>query len=642
MASSTEDVAAVATLLESIRPRPLECRVCLKELTAGTTAMLPCCHAFHRECLVQQVEAHRGELLCGVCGTKAAGVKTAEDVEKLPRDVLAEAALAEAVHCALCEAETDEIVQAVAKCSTCNKLLCDSHQGLHKRKVFANHAVEPLAVTGRATPMCPAHSAKALDLYCATCAAVCCALCIVAAHPAPEHQTCVLAAHAPELRKGLKRAYDAGTERSETHVKWLAGLQSAMTDVDARTAKLEDEVNRTMDVLVHRLALRREELLRELSAIAGEELAELEAEQDAYQRRWLAMEGALRAARQLTSETSLDHLGRLATPVEAYMMTALREAMLAPPAAARIDFAVLDNDMRVVSSVGRFVHRRAYAPECVVEGPGKTEGTVSAGGRITVTAWTRSKDRVAVGGDRVTARLVSAADGSATEATVVDAGDGTYTVSCGVPSVGEYRLDVAVNGRAVRGSPFAMTAVATRAFTYTGPPCYDNNGVIYYLATAGGTRPWVNPHNAGVVKVVFSSIGNGSLALFVANKAPEYGHWCQTIHAPDSWMRVSLNGKQVVPKGYVLSTDGNGPGGKGYLLRSWRLEGSLDDSTWTTLREHTNDVTLTQATPTGYWPVIGATSGFSHFRILHTGKNSNGFHHLMASSFEIYGDLLDP
>ena len=640
MASSTEDVAAVATLLESIRPRPLECRVCLKELTAGTTAMLPCCHAFHRECLVQQVEAHRGELLCGVCGTKAAGVKTAEDVEKLPRDVLAEAALAEAVHCALCEAETDEIVQAVAKCSTCNKLLCDSHQGLHKRKVFANHAVEPLAVTRRATPMCPAHSAKALDLYCATCAAVCCALCIVAAHPAPEHQTCVLAAHAPELRKGLKRAYDAGTERSETHVKRLAGLQSAMSDVDARTAKLEDEVNRTMDVLVHRLALRREELLRELSAIAGEELAELEAEQDAYQRRWLAMEGALRAARQLTSETSLDHLGRLATPVEAYMTTALREAMLAPPAAARIDFAVSDNDMRVVSSVGRFVHSRAYGPECIAEGAGTAIAVVSGGGRFTVTAWTRSKERVTVGGDRVTARLVSAADGSATEATAADAGDGTYSVSYAVTSAGEYRLDVVVNGRAVRGSPFAVSVVATRVFTFSGPPYYDNNGVIYYLATGGGTRPWTNPHESGVVTVSFTSVYDGTVAMFVANKVPADGDYCYTNSAANSWMSVSLNGKRVIPTGYVLSTDGCGV--QGYnLLRSWHLEGSLDGSTWTTLREHTNEATLTQATPTGFWPVDGASSAFSNFRILHTGPNTSGDYHLMASSLEIYGELLD-
>ena len=97
----------------------------------------------------------------------------------------------------------------------------------------------------------------------------------------------------------------------------------------------------------------------------------------------------------------------------------------------------------------------------------------------------------------------------------------------------------------------------------------------------------------------------------------------------------------MVPKGYVLSTEGgNGMLGH-HFLRSWRLEGSLDGTTWTTLRTHTNDTTLAQATLTGYWPVEGATSAFSHFRILQMGKNSSNSDYLMASSFEIYGELLD-
>ena len=67
----------------------------------------------------------------------------------------------------------------------------------------------------------------------------------------------------------------------------------------------------------------------------------------------------------------------------------------------------------------------------------------------------------------------------------------------------------------------------------------------------------------------------------------------------------------------------------------------MDGATWTTLRAHTNDTTLTQATLTGYWPVEGVTTAFSHFRVLQTGQNSSGSDNLMASSFEIYGELLD-
>ena len=37
----------------------------------------------------------------------------------------------------------------------------------------------------------------------------------------------------------------------------------------------------------------------------------------------------------------------------------------------------------------------------------------------------------------------------------------------------------------------------------------------------------------------------------------------------------------------------------------------------------------------------GDGGAFSHFRILQTGPNTTGNDHLMASSFEIYGELLD-
>ena len=635
---------AVAALLEKIRPNPLECRVCAKELTAGTTAMLPCCHGFHRECLKRQAEAHKGTpLRCGVCGTVAGGVKTAVDVEKLPKHLLAEAQVAEQVHCKLCEEDGDGVVDAVAKCTTCNKPLCESHRGLHKiKKLFTGHTVEPLAVA-TASPVCVAHPGKPLEIYCMTCSTVCCSLCVVKTHKAPDHDTAVLTDHAPDLRKELKSVHATGAQRSEELVEKLGGLHATLGDVDTRTSKLNDEVRRTIKVLMQRLALREEELLREIGTQTAEERAALEAEQGEDQRRWLALEGALRAAQQLAApESSVDHLGRMAAPVEAHLATTACEAVAPPPPAALIEFVVSDDVARVLSSVGRFVHRRAYGPECIAEGPGTARATVSTGGQFTVTAWTRSKERVTVGGDRVTARLVSAVDGSATEATVVDVGDGTYTVSYAVASAGEYRLDVVVNGRAVRGSPFAVTVAVSvgRLFTFTGPPFYDNNGVIYYLATAGGTRPWANPHEAGVVTVSFSSDAGYGVNRFVANKAPAAGEYCHTNSLANSWMSVSLNGRRVIPNTYVISSDQYGLSGAD-LLRSWRLEGSLDGTTWTTLRTHTNDTTLTAATLTGYWPVDGASSAFSNFRILHTGPNTSGDYHLMASSLEIYGELLD-
>ena len=643
--NTTEDAAvtAVAATLEKIQPNPMECRVCMKELSAGTTALLPCCHGFHRACLVQQAEAHKGTpLRCGVCGTEAAGVKESTDVGKLPADLLAEAELAEEVHCTVCTEEGDDDVgRAVVHCVTCKKSLCDGHLTLHnKKKAFTGHVVEPLAVAAGA-PMCPAHPGKSLDIYCATCMVVCCAHCVVTTHKAPDHETVILSDHAPELRSGLLGVQTTAVQRSSELIERLIGLHSTLSDVETRTLKLEEKVRRTIKLIIQRLMLREEELLNDLKAQSAEERATLEAEKEEDQRRWLTLEGALRTAQQLAAtESNVDHLGRLAATVESHLKAVVRETVSAPPTAALIDFVISDDVNQFLSTIGRFVRRQAYGPECTYKGPGTTRAYVGTGGRFTVTAWTRSKDRVTVGGDHVSATLVSLADGHATEAVVVDSGNGTYIVSYAVRSSGEYRLDVVVNGRAVRGSPFAVTVVAARTLAYLGPPYYDNNGVIFYLATAGGTRLWTNPHAAGVVEVALSTNEGFDVSRFTANVVPTSTETCRTSNFANSWMSVSLNGNRVVPTGYVLSTDSHGVGGT-HILRNWRLEGSVDGTTWTTLRLHTNDTSLSPTKPTSYWRLDGVRTAYSHFRILQSGPNSSNTDYLMATSFEIYGELLD-
>ena len=693
---------AVAALLEKIAPNPLDCRVCAQPLSAGTTALLPCCHGFHRACLAQQAEEHAGApLRCGVCAKEAAAVKAAADVDALPKDWIAEAQLAERerVPCRLCEEEKaatatrttatrtksggseEEVLDAVALCKTCGKPLCQPHLGFHKMKrAFADHAVEPLPAA--ATPdACSLHG-RAQDIYCVTDRRVCCPLCLATVHPRPEHETVVLAEHAPELRTALAGVHTSASRRSQQLVQRLVGLQTTLNDVDVRTAKLEETVRRTVQLLVHQLERRQEELLLQIGAEAATERAALEGEQGSDQQRWLTLEGALRAAKHLSAaQSNVDHLGRLTTPVQDHLTAAAQDDVPPAPPAKVIDFVLPPQIIDSLKTMGSFVERHAFGPECVAEGPNIERATVTTGGSFTVTAWTRSKERITVGGDHVTARLVRSGDTTATEAAVVDAGDGTYAVTYAVHVGGEYRLDVRVNDRPVKGAPFTVSVAAPRVFTYTGPPHYDSHGVIYHLATAGGTRPeWTNPHDAGVVTVSFSSDGGTGVQLFVGNKVPEAGDHCHTANQPSSWMCVSLNGKRVVPSGYVLSTCGHGIGGGGYLLRTWRLEGSMDGTAWTTLREHPDDGTLTQATPTGFWTLNGDAGGgggdtgggdgggggnggagdtgggdgngggngrggdggaFSHFRILQTGPNTTGNDHLMASSFEVYGKLLD-
>ena len=77
-----------------------------------------------------------------------------------------------------------------------------------------------------------------------------------------------------------------------------------------------------------------------------------------------------------------------------------------------------------------------------------------------------------------------------------------------------------------------------------------------------------------------------------------------------------------------------------YILRNWNLEGSNNNIDWTVLREHKDDRSLAEeAYSEGDWDVNSAASNspYRFFRILQTGPNSSGNHHLICCGIELYG-----
>ena len=110
-----------------------------------------------------------------------------------------------------------------------------------------------------------------------------------------------------------------------------------------------------------------------------------------------------------------------------------------------------------------------------------------------------------------------------------------------------------------------------------------------------------------------------------------------TDNATNSWMSVDLGeGRSLVPSHYCLRSDRHVDHHK---LRNWELQGSLDGTTWQTLRRHENDASLAEvAMSTAAWPVHAGGQGYRHFRIFQTGQTSAwGGHHLMCAGIELYG-----
>jgi hypothetical protein len=75
-------------------------------------------------------------------------------------------------------------------------------------------------------------------------------------------------------------------------------------------------------------------------------------------------------------------------------------------------------------------------------------------------------------------------------------------------------------------------------------------------------------------------------------------------------------------------------------MRSWIVEGSLDDENWTEIDRHTENFSLQ-----GNWDVVSFTmSRFGEWRFIRltqTDKTHYGTHFLSMDGFELFGTLLE-
>jgi len=177
--------------------------------------------------------------------------------------------------------------------------------------------------------------------------------------------------------------------------------------------------------------------------------------------------------------------------------------------------------------------------------------------------------------------------------------------------------------------------ITCNTFEYKGAN-FDENGVIFYLSTNGGTEQYKNPQLTGKIFVTFSSIEVGSSADFL-NKTPSE-LWTKDV--PASWFMIDFGeNTTVAPTHYTLRHGGNY---RSDSLRTWNIQGSKDGKNWVVLRSHNQDQSLTDKFATNTWPVKvldPGDLGFRYFRILQTGRNSSNHNFLVICGIEFFGHL---
>merc|ERR1739838_376380 len=72
-------------------------------------------------------------------------------------------------------------------------------------------------------------------------------------------------------------------------------------------------------------------------------------------------------------------------------------------------------------------------------------------------------------------------------------------------------------------------------------------------------------------------------------------------------------------------------------MRGWNFEGSVDKETWTALREHKDDESITYSNTLVTFDIDECDNYYRYFRIYSTQRQHHGWWEITASLLEIYG-----
>ncbi len=182
-----------------------------------------------------------------------------------------------------------------------------------------------------------------------------------------------------------------------------------------------------------------------------------------------------------------------------------------------------------------------------------------------------------------------------------------------------------------------LSAIYAAEYTYTSIPLTyssdgDTNGLFYYIGTHNPVAAFSNP-SPGKVTHSSSNVIGGS----VNNVTDRVGSTDLNTNGTGNWIKVDLgDGRSIIPNKYTLRQ----PNATGFTFRNWKLQGSNNNSTWTDIKVHSNDTTLsTVALSYASWDLTGSTA-YRYLRLLSTGVNSSGNDEMYLGDWEFYGTYI--
>lgn len=363
---------------------------------------------------------------------------------------------------------------ATAQCSDCLSFLCEFCEQAHRRqRRTADHKIVSVEEARQSasespkryhsTPVCLVHPGERVSLFCDSCDQLICRDCTLIDHSQHQYVSVVdaFSGHCALLKTLI--------EQARSHV---STIREALNRIDETSQRLRDrassvavEICHVIDGLVSSLQEQKRTLLGDLNKIQHEKLTVLDWQKEVLQKTVDNAEASCRFAAETVREGREIEVLSMKGPI----VNRLQELINASfPCEPETDdhICFFPSDLVTVFECGERLG--------VVEGSGtdptkcgidKDSSVIQAKqhkmNSLAVIARDRYGTHRVKGGDQVIAILQSRS-GPPIQCTVLDCGDGTYTVSYVAEDAGEYRLIITVNDHAIQGSPFLVHVFARR------------------------------------------------------------------------------------------------------------------------------------------------------------------------------------
>lgn len=162
-------------------------------------------------------------------------------------------------------------------------------------------------------------------------------------------------------------------------------------------------------------------------------------------------------------------------------------------------------------------------------------------------------------------------------------------------------------------------------FTYVADG--DSNGLFYYLGENYGVGGWINPADIGTLVITASTTTLGATSQLTDRTTqdwyvnPASGSWVKfALQSGVTFLLQGINFRQRTNAKYDSAAD-------------FLIEGSNDDSTWTSLFTRTAAQVPSGSNAWAYWAVSGIVTKYRYFRIKQPASTS----YFCICELELYG-----